>query len=140
MAKQESNVTDLQRHSAIQDVRISNLETKFEMFMREMSDFKQEMRQQNEMRQVEMRDRDNQRAAEIAEVRNDIKEIYKTTDAKIDSYQQDHYFNVQSKCYRYHRRNCYCRCCVLEVIFGVGTLNLRRQKKVICTRQYSEWL
>ena len=85
MAKQESNVTDLQRHSAIQDARISNLETKFEMFMREMSDFKQEMRQQNEMRQVEMRDRDNQRAAEIAEVRNDIKEIYKTTDAKIDS-------------------------------------------------------
>ena len=50
-----------------------------------MQDFKQEMRQQNEMRQVEMRDRDNQRAAEIAEVRNDIKEIYKTTDAKIDS-------------------------------------------------------
>ena len=85
MAKQESNVTDLQRHSAIQDARISNLETKFEMFMREMSDFKQEMRQQNEMRTAEMRDRDNQRAAEIAEVRNDIKEIYKTTDAKIDS-------------------------------------------------------
>ena len=85
MAKQESNVTDLQRHSVIQDARISNLETKFEMFMREMSDFKQEMRQQNEMRQVEMRDRDNQRAAEIAEVRNEIKEIYKTTDAKIDS-------------------------------------------------------
>ena len=85
MAKQESNVTDLQRHSAIQDVRIINLETKFEMFMREMSDFKQEMRQQNEMRTAEMRDRDNQRAAEIAEVRNDIKEIYKTTDAKIDS-------------------------------------------------------
>ena len=96
MTNQEINVTDLQRHSVIQDARISNLETKFEMFMQsikesndrrdaEMQDFKQEMRQQNEMRQVEMRDRDNQRAAEIAEVRNDIKEIYKTTDAKIDS-------------------------------------------------------
>ena len=66
--------SDLQRHSAIQDARISNLETKFEMFMGEMRDFKQEMRQQNEMRR-----------AEIAEIRNDIKEIYKTTDAKIDS-------------------------------------------------------
>ena len=96
MTDQENNVTDLQRHSAIQDARISNLETKFEMFMQsvkesndrrdaEMQDFKQEMRQQNEMRIAEMRDRDNQRAAEIAEVRNDIKEIYKTTDVKIDS-------------------------------------------------------
>ena len=66
--------SDLQHHSAIQDARISNLETKFEMFMGEMRDFKQEMRQQNEMRR-----------AEIAEIRNDIKEIYKTTDAKIDS-------------------------------------------------------
>jgi len=85
MTGQENNVTDLQRHSAIQDARISNLETKFEMFMQsikesndkrdaDMKDFKAEMRQQNEMR-----------AAEIAEVRNDIKEIYKTTDAKIDS-------------------------------------------------------
>ena len=96
MTEQENNFTDLQRHSAIQDARISNLETKFEMFMQsvkesndrrdaEMQDFKQEMRQQNEMRTAEMRDRDNQRAAEIAEVRNDIKEIYKTTDVKIDS-------------------------------------------------------
>ena len=33
----------------------------------------------------EMRDRDNRRADEVAEIRNDIKEIYKTTDAKIDS-------------------------------------------------------
>ena len=40
--------------------------------MQEMKDFKSEMR-----------DRDKQRAAENAEIRNDIKEIYKTTDAKI---------------------------------------------------------
>ena len=38
--------------------RLSNLETKFESFMREMSDFKQEMR-----------DRDNQRAEDIREIR-----------------------------------------------------------------------
>ena len=96
MTEQENNITDLQRHSAIQDARISNLETKFEMFMQsikdsndrrdaELLDFKNEMRQQNEMRTAEIRDRDKQRAAEIAEIRNDIKEIYKTTDAKIDS-------------------------------------------------------
>ena len=70
MTEQELN--DLQRHSAVQDARISNLETKFEMFMQEMKDFKSEMRE-----------RDKQRAAENAEIRNDIKEIYKTTDAKI---------------------------------------------------------
>ena len=68
----EQDLKDLQRHSAIQDARISNLETKFEMFMQEMQDFK-----------TEMRDRDKQRAKEIAEIRGDIKEINKTTDAKI---------------------------------------------------------
>ena len=75
--------SDLQRHSALQDARISNLETKFEMFMQsmkettdnlksEMQDFKNEMRQQNEMR-----------AAEIKETRDSIKEIYQATDAKV---------------------------------------------------------
>ena len=83
MIDNENGVTDLQRHSAIQDARISNLETKFEMFMQsmkettdnlksEMQDFKNEMRQQNEMR-----------AAEIKETRDSIKEIYTTTDAKV---------------------------------------------------------
>lgn len=48
--------------------RVDNLETKFEMFMSEMRDFKQEMR-----------DRDNQRAAEIAR-----------TDAKIEQMRQQH--------------------------------------------------
>ena len=36
----------------------------------------------------EMRDRDNRRADEISEIRNDIKEIYKTTDAKISEIRQ----------------------------------------------------
>ena len=36
----------------------------------------------------EMRDKDNQRQAEIIEIRNDIKEIYKTTDAKFGAIQQ----------------------------------------------------
>ena len=68
----ENNLLDLQRHNAVQDARISNLETKFEMFMNSLQDFKNEMR-----------DRDNQRHAENAELRNSIKEIYQTTDAKI---------------------------------------------------------
>lgn len=72
MPDNENNLTDLQRHSAIQDARISNLETKFEMFMNSLQDFKNEMRQQNEMR-----------AAEIKETRDSIKEIYQATDAKV---------------------------------------------------------
>ena len=74
--EQEQNLIDLQHHSAIQDARISNLETKFEMFMQSMKD-------SNDKRDAEMRDRDNQRHAEIAELRNSIKEIYQATDAKI---------------------------------------------------------
>ena len=76
MIDNENEVTDLQRHSAIQDARISNLDTKFEMFMQSMKD-------SNDKRDAEMRDRDNQRHAEIAELRNSIKEIYQATDAKI---------------------------------------------------------
>ena len=68
--------SDLQRHSALQDARISNLETKFEMFMQSMKD-------SNDKRDAEMRDRDNQRHAEIAELRQSIKEIYQATDAKV---------------------------------------------------------
>ena len=67
----EQERADLQRFSAL-DARVSNLETKFEMFMRSQEDFKQEMR-----------DRDNQRHAENAELRNLIKEIYTTTDTKV---------------------------------------------------------
>ena len=63
--EQEQGLIDLQHHSATQDARISSLETKFEMFMGEMRDFKQEMR-----------DRDNRRSEEIAEIRT-------STDAKI---------------------------------------------------------
>ena len=54
--------------------RLSNLETKLDMFIQEMRDFKQEMR-----------DRDNQRAAEIMELRqkqdSDIKELRVSIDS-----------------------------------------------------------
>ena len=55
------------------EARVSNLETKFEMFIQEMRDFK-----------TEMLNRDSQRAAEIRELRQkqeaDIKEIRTSLD------------------------------------------------------------
>ena len=58
MTEQEKINSEVQMKLALQDA-------KFNQFMEEM------------------RDRDNRRAEEIAEIRADIKEIYKTTDAKI---------------------------------------------------------
>ena len=71
--------------------RVDSLETKFEMFMREMSEFKQEMREFK----TEMRDRDNQRATEIRELRqrqdaaqakheDDMRTMNKKIDDKFD--------------------------------------------------------
>ena len=54
--------------------RVDNLETKFELFMQEMRDFKTEMRQQNQMR-----------AEEIREIRQDMKTMQANLDAKIDN-------------------------------------------------------
>lgn len=65
--------------------RVDSLETKFDAFMREMSEFK-----------TEMRDRDNQRAAEIMELRQrqdaaqakhdaDVKEMNQRFYAKFDA-------------------------------------------------------
>ena len=56
------------------EARVSNLETKFEMFIQEMRDFK-----------TEMRDRDSQRAKEIMEIRQDMRNIQASLDSKIDS-------------------------------------------------------
>ena len=65
---------------ATTEERLSSLESKFEMFIQEMRDFK-----------TEMRDRDNQRAAEIMELRQrqDAAQAkqdsdMKAMDAKID--------------------------------------------------------
>ena len=71
--EQEQNLIDLQRHSALHDARISNLETKFEMFMQSMKDFKNEMR-----------DRDNRRADEIAELRKKNDELNIKIDEKFE--------------------------------------------------------
>ena len=60
----ETRVTDLEKRQEVQDA-------KFEAFMQEMRDFK-----------TEMRDRDNQRAREIAELRQE-------TNRKVDQISRD---------------------------------------------------
>ena len=64
--------------------RVSNIETKIDMFMRaqdeKFNNFMQEMRDFK----TEMRDRDNQRAAEIMELRQDMKNMQASLDSKID--------------------------------------------------------
>lgn len=70
MTGQEKINAEVQTKLAVQD-------EKFEAFLREMKDFKDEMR-----------DRDNRRATENEELRSSIKEIYQTTDAKVDSIRQ----------------------------------------------------
>ena len=71
MTEQEKINAELQTNLALQDA-------KFNIFMQEMRDFKNEMR-----------DRDNQRAAEIMEMRQkhdaDMKDIQKNFYAKMDA-------------------------------------------------------
>ncbi len=66
MTEQEKINAETQKQLAMQDA-------KFNTFMEEMRDFK-----------TEMRDRDNQRAAEIRELRQDMKTMQANLDAKID--------------------------------------------------------
>lgn len=67
MADKENKNNDVDR-------RVDKLETKFEMFMQESRDMRQEMR-----------DRDNQRAAEIRELRQDMKDMQKDFYTKMDN-------------------------------------------------------
>ena len=83
---------------ATTDERVDKLETKFatlseqfsatmarvDSLVGEMRDFKNEMRQQNQMRAEEMRDRDNKRAAEIVELRQKQDADRKALEDKID--------------------------------------------------------
>ena len=52
----EQELHDLQRHSAVQDTRISSLETKFEMFMQSIDRSLAEMRELDKIRVEEMKD------------------------------------------------------------------------------------
>ena len=71
----EKRVGDLEARQAVQDA-------KFDAFMQEMRDFKTEMRQQNDMR-----------AKEIADLRkkhdDDIKDMHQELDRKVDNLSND---------------------------------------------------
>ncbi|MBR0261993.1 MAG: hypothetical protein IJQ85_09415 [Selenomonadaceae bacterium] len=66
MTEQEKINADVQKQLALQDA-------KFNTFVEEMRDFKNEMRQQNQMR-----------ADEIREMRQDMKDMQNRLDTKID--------------------------------------------------------
>ena len=78
MSQEEIN-NEVQIRLAVHDEKFNSLlakmdatNSKVDSLADEMKDFKEEMRQQNQMR-----------AAENAEIRNEIREISKSTDAKI---------------------------------------------------------
>ena len=88
--EQEQSLIDLQRHSATLDSRLTTLETNFAVFVQEMKDFKQSIKESNDNLKAEMQDfkqemrqQNEMRAAENEEIRQSIREIYQTTDAKI---------------------------------------------------------
>ena len=79
MSQEEIN-NEVQIRLAVHDEKFNSLlakmdatNSKVDSLADELKDFKEEMRQQNQMR-----------AAENAEIRNEIREISKSTDAKID--------------------------------------------------------
>ena len=82
--EQEQTLIDLQRHSALHDARISNLETKFEMFMQSMKETTDNLKAEMQDFKNEMRDRDNRRADEIATVNAKYDAEVKAINAKID--------------------------------------------------------
>ena len=70
--------------------KIAVLDEKFDAFLRAIQDFKESVKESNEKRdadlkdfKAEMRQQNEMRAAENEEIRQAIKEIYTTTDAKI---------------------------------------------------------
>ena len=67
-------MTDQEQINAEVQLKLALQDAKFNVFMQEMKDFK-----------TEMRDRDNQRAEDIRELRQDMKDMQKSLDSKIDS-------------------------------------------------------
>ena len=70
------------------NLRLTVHDEKFNAFLREMQDFKQEMRQQNQLRAAENEEIRQMTEAKNAEMRQSIKEIYQATDAKISEIRQ----------------------------------------------------
>ena len=66
------------------ETRVSNLETKFEAFMRAHEDFKTEMRQQNEMRAAEIRELRQKHDADMREMNQRFYAKFDAMDTKFD--------------------------------------------------------
>lgn len=64
--------------------RVSNLETKFEMFIDEVRDFKTEVREQNKMRADEIREMQRKHDADIRDLNKKISETNEKIDSKFD--------------------------------------------------------
>ncbi|MBR4903951.1 MAG: hypothetical protein IKZ53_04720 [Selenomonadaceae bacterium] len=84
MATTDERVDKLETRFLTLEQRVSAVTAKIDTFIGEMRDFKNEMRQQNQMRAEEMRDRDNQRVAEIVELRQRQDADRKALEDKID--------------------------------------------------------
>ena len=93
------------------EIRVNNLETKFELFLREMSEFKTEMREFK----AEMRDRDNRRATEIAEIRKKQDEIQ----AKHDSEMKEMNEKIDSK---FDKLSSQIQNMAIAAVVGVGAI------------------
>ena len=83
MSTSEERIDRLEEKYSNLHTVVNVLANKVDNLVDEMQDFKNEVRDRDNQRAAEMRDRDNQRAAENLEIRNSIKEIYQTTDAKV---------------------------------------------------------
>ena len=64
MTRQEKINTEFQRQIDLQNARIDKIDTKLDGVIKSLEDFKEEMR-----------DKDNQRAAEMAEIRNGLQNL-----------------------------------------------------------------
>ncbi len=72
--------------------RVSNIETKLDMFIEEMRDLKKEIRQQNEMRAAEIREMSKKHDADMKEMRQnheaDMKEMRQNHEADMKEMRQ----------------------------------------------------
>ncbi len=82
MNEQEKINVELQRQIDMQNARIDKIDVKLDAFIQEIRDFKTEMRDRDNQRaaenqaiRAEMLAKDNQRAAEMAEIRSSLQNI-----------------------------------------------------------------
>ena len=82
MTRQEKINNEFQRQIDMQNARIDKIDVKLDAFIQSLEDFKTEMRNKDNQRAAEMSalraemiSRDNQRAAEMSEIRTSLQNI-----------------------------------------------------------------